>query len=118
MNIPAVKRPPCNWLHGGDPFVSQSVEGQFRVREVLFGILPHLRNTRWMGRVDVDVLHFVTAFHHVLQYAQASFSFAQIIIQADITDRADIAEQERAFFIGPEAVVLFAVLRQDRRLSD
>lgn len=88
------------------------IERQFCVREVFFCILLHSWYASGVSGVDIDVFDFVTAFHHVLQHTQAGFTFAEIVVQADLANSVDVAKQERTFFVGSKAVVLFAVLGQ------
>ncbi len=87
------------------------VKCQLGVRKIIFYKIMHFLDSCGVSGVDIDVLDFISAFLHILQDAQARFAFAKIVVQADIADRVDVAEQESTFFIGSQAVVLEAIFR-------
>jgi hypothetical protein len=57
------------------------------------------------------VLDIVPHLFHIAQDTQTGFALAKIVVQTDIADGMEVAEQKGAFLIGSYTVVV-AVFRQ------
>ena len=58
-----------------------------------------------MVRVDVDMFDLVAAFDHIAENIIACFVTAEIIVEADVGDGAEVAEEHRALVVCSYAII-------------